>query len=136
MTEDAKTLWRWIETELLGAENTATAWNNKLDYGTTVTEDDIDGLVSETFGGYERWIQFRNGETQYKLKALPVQNKHTRTDHAYKTVKGGGENKVNIVAWPAKGGANVFNLHIQVRLYKKTVAVTDDEGWTTKKKAW
>lgn len=134
MTEDALTLWRWIETELLGSEDTSTDWSNTLDYGVTVTKDDIDGLVKEKFGAYERWIRFTNGSTLYKLKALPIQNKNTRGKHAYKTVKGGGENKVNIVAWPAAGGANVFNLHVQVRVHKYVATVTDDDGWSTKTK--
>lgn len=134
MTENANHLWRWIETKLLGSKDTGKDWHNTLDYGITVTKDDIDGLVNEKFGGYEQAICFTNGTTQYKVKALPIQNKNTRAKHAYKSVKGGGENKCNIVAWPAAGGANVFNLHIQVRLHKVEVTVTDDDGWSMKVK--
>jgi hypothetical protein len=69
------------------------------------------------------------------MKALPLQNKNTREHHAYGSQKGGGENKVNIIAYPAAGGKNVFNLHIQVRKGAYLVSTTiDDEGFVTKKR--
>lgn len=134
MTPAASTLWRSLETTLFASENTAKDWSNTLDYGVKVTKEDIDSLVTEKSGGFEKPIRFTNGTKQYKCKAMPVQNKNTREKNAYGSVKGGGENKVNIVAWPHEGGANVFNLHVQVRVHKITVTTTDASGWSTKSK--
>lgn len=112
MTPVADTLWRWIETYLMKDQ---TAWDNKLDYGTTVDEDDMDSMVTDKFGKYSKYKWFSIGSNRYKMKALPLQNKNNRAQHAYGQVRGGGENKVNILCF--KDGENEvgFNLHIQVR---------------------
>lgn len=132
MNAVAQTLWDYIETKLMGAKNTAVDWTNRLDYGITVNEPDVDEMVKEKFGGYKKVYEFRNGTTQYLMKVLPLQNKNTRDHHAYGSVRGGGENKINVVAYPAAGGENVFNLHVQVRKTAYVVTTTiDADGWTS-----
>ena len=49
-------------------------WDNNLDYGVTVNEDDIEEFVQEKFNGYSKFVRFRIDETNYKMKALPMQN--------------------------------------------------------------
>ena len=111
----AQVIWTYIETKLLP---TMTGWDNTLDYGTTVDEPDIDNMVAEKFGSYNRFTTFTIGTTQYRLVAKPLQNKNTRLIKSYGSVKGGGENKVNIMAYLHRGKGDPaigFNLHIQVR---------------------
>ena len=131
-----QTLWDHIETTLIGSTNTATDWTNTLDDGVVVDEANINEMVQEKFAGgnksYDGIYAFTNGTKQYKLKAKPLQNKTTRETHRYGEVRRGGENKVNIVAYPAADGANVFNLHIQVRKarYARPTVVVDADGFT------
>lgn len=133
MNAAAQKLWDYIETNLMGSKNTATDWANTLDYGVTVHEGDVNEIAREKFGGYDTPISFRNGTTQYRMKILPLQNKNTRDHHAYGSVRGGGENKINVVAWPAGGGGNVFNLHVQVRKDAYVVTTTvDEDGFVSK----
>jgi hypothetical protein len=127
MNAVGQTLWDHIETKLMGSKSTGTDWKNTLDYGVIVDEPNLNEMVTEKFGGFNKAIEFRNGTAQYRMKVLPVQNKNTRDHHAYGSVRGGGENKVNIVAWPAAGGGNVFNLHVQVRKAAYVVTTTVDE---------
>ncbi|MGN6526286.1 MAG: hypothetical protein ACTHL8_07850 [Burkholderiaceae bacterium] len=112
MTPVADTLWRWIETNLM---KNRTKWSNTLDYGVTVDEDDMDSMVDEQFGGYKKNYWFQIGDVDYKMRCLPLQNKNTREKHAYGSVKGGGENKVNILCYQDGVDGVKFNLHIQVR---------------------
>lgn len=113
MGPEAQNLWDWIETQLLGDE-ARSKWSNTASYGPTVDEDHLNDMVKEKFGTFNKIYNFTNKTQRYNLKALPLQNKHSRTRKAYQNYHG-GENMVNIVAWPVGGGKNVFNLHIQVR---------------------
>jgi hypothetical protein len=132
MNAVGQTLWDYIETKLMASTNTAVDWKNTLDYGVTVDEPNLNEMVNAKFGGFDRAISFRNGTAQYRMKVRPLQNKNTRDHHAYRSVKGGGENKVNIVAWPAAGGKDVFDLHVQVRKAGYVVTTTvDDEGFVS-----
>lgn len=132
MNSVGQALWDHIVTKLVGSKDTAADWKNTLDYGITVDEPNLNEMVTEKFGRFNRAVKFTNGTTQYLMKVLPLQNKNTRGHHAYGSVKGGGENKVNIVAWPEAGGGNVFNLHVQVRKTAYVVTTTtDDDGWVT-----
>ncbi|MFW5738919.1 MAG: hypothetical protein ACOC1F_00990 [Myxococcota bacterium] len=108
----AQQLWDWIQTELIGDETRA-KWTNTVSYGVTVDEDHLNEMVIAVFGGFNRIRGFTNKSDRFKMKALPLQNKHSRTRKAYQNYHG-GENMVNIVAFPV-GGKNVFNLHVQVR---------------------
>jgi len=113
MGSQAESLWRWIETYLM---KSTSGWNNNLDYGVTMNEDHMDEFVKGKFGDYSNFKWFRIDDKNYKLKALPMQNKNTRSKNAYGSVKGGGENKVNIMCY--KDGEKEktgFNLHVQVR---------------------
>jgi hypothetical protein len=114
MGSEAQALWRWIETYLM--KNTS-GWNNNLDYGVTMNENHIDEFAKEKFGNYSQYVRFRIDKNNYKMKILPLQNKNTRSEKAYGSVKGGGENKVNILCFkvPENDGKTGFNLHIQVR---------------------
>ncbi|NBC12983.1 MAG: hypothetical protein GVY09_06480 [Gammaproteobacteria bacterium] len=42
-----------------------------------------------------------------------MQNKNTRAAHQYGEVRGGGENKVNVLCFKDGSNAVGFNLHIQ-----------------------
>lgn len=137
MTPTAETLWRWIETYLM--KNTK-RWDNKLDYGVTVDEADIDDFVNGKFGGYSQNKWFTIGQQRYKMKAFPLQNKNTREEHQYGQVRGGGENKVNVLCYKDGGSEAGFNLHIQVRRkesaarYAKKAArkaALNSGGWAT-----
>ena len=130
-------LWRYIETRLMSKTS---GWDNNLDYGVTVNEDDIEEFVQEKFGGYSKFVRFRIDKTNYKMKALPMQNKNTRAEKAYGSVKGGGENKVNIMCYQVGEDKTGFNLHIQVRRqatadkYAKKAANKEaaaSGGWST-----
>lgn len=113
MGSQAESLWRWIETYLM---KSTSGWNNNLDYGVTMEEDHMDEFVKGKFDGYSKFRRFRIDDKNYKMKALPMQNKNTRAEKAYGSVKGGGENKVNIMCYKDGGKEKTgFNLHIQVR---------------------
>ena len=113
MGSEAQKLWDWIQTELLGDEQ-RTKWTNTASYGVTVDEDHLNDMVDSVFGGFNTVLRFTNKTERFNMKVLPLQNKHSRTRKAYQNYHG-GENMVNVVAWPVAGGSNVFNLHVQVR---------------------
>lgn len=138
MGSQAEAIWRWIETNLM---NSTSGWGNKLDYGTTVDEDHMDEFVKGKFGGYRKYISFRIEDQGYKMNVLPMQNKNTRAKKAYGSVKGGGENKVNVMCYKeGRSQKAEFNLHIQVRRqatadkYRKMAAnkaAEESGGWQT-----